>query len=287
MDLSVGDFKAAMFDFDGTITEHGNYRPDQEVVYRLARLALKMPISFCTGRQLESFMEHGFNALMNEIPKNFQEAFLKNLHLVAENGSVGYRFDLDAHEFKEFYRVDWPQEYISRKKLMDQLNEAVSEYGEVYYKKHKIIIVMRTHKHESGDIDAIATYSSKIYDISHKILSEFDKDFINHLHVGDSGIGVVICPANGDKDTGIKMFAEYLKEKRGFDLGENSENIIAIGDRPEPWGNDHYFLKGTYGTPFTVGGIIKGAEHPTPVYNDSGELLKGPDATIYLIDGLL
>lgn len=287
MDLSSFDFKAAMFDFDGTITEHGNYEPDREVAYRLTRLALKMPIAFCTGRQLESFMEHGFQTLMDSIPKNFHEAFLKNLHLIAENGSIGYSYSLDLGEFEEFYRVDWPEKYIERKHLMNQLNEAVSEYGEVYFKKHRIIVVIRTHGHHSGDIGLIAGYSSKIFDICHDVLSEFDEDYMKKLHLGDSGIGVVVCPANGDKDTGIKEFAKFLEKNRGFDLGENAKHIIAIGDRPEERGNDHYFLNGKFGTPFTVDGIVKGAKHPTTVHNESGELIKGPEATVYLIDALL
>lgn len=287
MDLSAFDFKAAMFDFDGTITEPGNYEPDKSVAYRLTRLALKMPIAFCTGRQLESFLDHGFETLMDEIPKKFHKDVLKNLHLIAENGSIGYRFDIEANEFKEFYRVAWPEEYISRKKLMDDLNQAVSEYGAVYYKKHRIVVVIRTHDHSSGDIGLISGSSSKIYDICEKVLSDFDKDFVEHLHIGDSGIGVVICPVNGDKDTGIKMFGQFLEKEYGFDLGENYKKIMAVGDHPEKRGNDHYFLNGSYGTPFTVNVVIEGTKFPTPVYNELGELLKGPLATVYLIDALL
>ena len=60
-------FKAAMFDFDGTLTEKGEYHPPQEIADALVNLSQKMPIGFCTGRQLESFKKHGLSELLKEV----------------------------------------------------------------------------------------------------------------------------------------------------------------------------------------------------------------------------
>ena len=48
-------FKAAMFDFDGTVTEKGSIAPSAEMAKFLYELACRMPIAFCTGRQKSSF----------------------------------------------------------------------------------------------------------------------------------------------------------------------------------------------------------------------------------------
>ena len=71
-------YKAAMFDFDGTITGKGQYYPSAEMVDTLVRLSQIMPIGFCTGRQLESFERHGLDEILQQIDKVKREK-LKHL----------------------------------------------------------------------------------------------------------------------------------------------------------------------------------------------------------------
>lgn len=282
-------FKAAMFDFDGTITEKGQYAPPQQLADALVDLSQKIPIAFCTGRQLESFERRGLNELLEEINDENRDLFLKNLFLFAENGSIGYRFNTDKNDFEEFYRIEWPVNFIDADKLRATLDEDVKEYGSVYYNAHRIVVVIRTRLHdtEDRDVDEVYDLSEKIYEVTIKTLRKFDADFERYVHVGNSGIGVVICPANGDKDTGIKKFAKFLNEKRGLKIDKNAREIMVVGDRPMPGGNDYYFLNGRYGTPFTVGNFDSSQKFPKPVLGAEGKHLLHAEGTLFLISQIL
>lgn len=283
------DFKAAVFDFDGTITEKGVYHPSPEMCDGLFRLSEKMPIAFCTGRQLESFLRHGYEFLLAEIPKEKHADFLGNLHLLAENGSVGYYYDVEVGEFKEFYRADWPGSFYPRDTLMKEVEEAIKGYGDIYYNAHKVIVVMRTkfHDYENRKVEDIYECSGHIYDLALEFLKKIDENFEDFVHLGNSGIGCLICPADGDKDRGIKEFADYLARERGASFGENAREIVVVGDRPQPSGNDYYLLKGDFGTPYTVGCLVENADFPKAVIDDGGKRLLHADGTLFLVNSIL
>ncbi len=281
--------KAALFDFDGTVTEKGNYDPTDEVVRDIISLGLKMPVGFCTGRQLESFMKRGFvvfDRILNSMPSEVRTTFLNNFHLMAENGAIGYKFD---QKFEEFYRVPWPEEKYARLKFMKEIEEEISDLGDVFNNAHRIVTVLRTRVHNDPERDTSEMYrlSSEIYERVIAFLEKYDKDFEKYFHVGNSGIGVVISPADGDKNRGIKEFAELLKAERGIDFAKNYPEVIAIGDRPQKCGNDHYFLNGEFGTPFTVGDVIEDSPFPKLVINKDGKRLMHSKGTQFLIRKIL
>lgn len=283
-------FKAAMFDFDGTLTDKGIYRPSQNVADALVKLSRKMPIGICTGRQLESFIRRGLKSLLEEISSQDRPNFLKNLFLFAENGAVGYRYDVKADKFIEFYKKKWPRSFYDKNKLKKILNEKVKGVGEVYDRAHRVIIVIRTilHDYENKDIDEVYRLSDKIFEIVVKTLKKIAPDYKKYVHVGNSGIGVIICPADADKDQAIKSFADFLNKNRGFDFGEKAREILAVGDQADLNGNDYYFLNGTYGTPYTVGDFTKTNvnKHLKTVINDKGKRLLHSEGTLYLINSL-
>ncbi len=282
-------FKAALFDFDGTVTYEGQFQPAKEMSERLLALSKKMPIGFCTGRQLESFERNGLHYILDVIDPREHQDFLKNMFLFAENGAVGYHYSEEILGFKEFYRVDWPEKFWGKESFKEALVPAVAKFGELYENAHKIVVVIRTkhHHNENRDMNAVYRCSGKIYDETCALLEKFDPHYEDYLHVGNSGIGVVVGPANGDKNVGIKRFAEFLSEKRGLDFGPEFREVLAVGDRPLYGGNDHYFLKGDIGTPYTVGDVVEAAPYPLTVSGSDGERLVNAKATIHLIDGLL
>jgi len=286
---NFGKFKAAMFDFDGTITKKGRPDPEPDVIEALFKLTKKMPIAFCTGRQLESFEKRGLTALLRGIDVSERQAFLENVFLMAENGSIGYYFNTDIDEFEEFYRIEWPEDFINKEEFRNLWAARATEWGLPFYDAHRVIVVMRTilYGKEGADIDEVYRYSRKIYDVAEEILSELSEDFWDYLHVGNSGIGVMVCPASGDKDNGIKKFSEILKEKRNIDSGPNAREILVVGDQAMPGGNDYYFLNGNFGTAFTVGSYGKSKQSPSPVVTKDGERLYNAKGTMYLIDKLL
>lgn len=282
-------FKAVMLDFDGTVTERGVYSPSPETVETLARVAQKIPIGFCTGRELKSFLKRGFSSIVHKIDEERRVKLLENLFLFAENGAFGYEFDNEKGCFEEFYRVDWPDEFICKHELKKQLIPRISEFGEFCENAHEIIAVFRTHLAyvEDRNADDIYSLSSKMYDICLDFLKEFDPDFEKHLHLGNSGIGVVIGPAEGDKDQAILKFSEILRDKRGMDFDDRASEILVIGDSPLPDGNDHYFLKGDFGTPYTVGPEVEGSKFPIPAVKDTGERLYNEKGTVHLLKKLI
>ncbi|MFH1284146.1 MAG: hypothetical protein ABIH78_00980, partial [Candidatus Peregrinibacteria bacterium] len=184
-------FKAAMFDFDGTITEKGEVGPSKKMADMLVALSHKMPIAFCTGRQLESFEKRAIGFLVKEIDSHALQGFFENLYLFAENGAIGYRFNTDLDRFEEFYRVPFPEKFAKRDELMDRLDEAVKGYGEVYREAHRIVVVMRTKLFdvpaEVIDMDEVYELSRKMYKICVSLLKSMDENFEKYLHVGDSG----------------------------------------------------------------------------------------------------
>lgn len=278
-----------MFDFDGTVTERGVYDPGPEMVEVLADLSQKMPLAFCTGRDLGSFVRRGFSSIVKKIDEERRLQFLNNLFLFAENGAFGYAFDRDKSKFVELYKIEWPDEFIPKHELKKQLTPLIKEYGEFCENAHEIVAVMRTHLTEVEDrnIDDVYVLSEKIYLACIDFLKNIDPNFEKYLHVGNSGIGVVIGPADGDKDSAIIRFAKILAEKRNIEFDERASEILVVGDSPLPSGNDHYFLKGDYGTPFTVGPDVDGSEFPRPVLGKNGEKLYHEKGTTHLLKSIL
>lgn len=280
-------FEGFVFDFDGTITEKGVHHPDKEMVEVLARVAQDHPIACCTGRQLESFVRHGLNYFTEGAPKELLPGMLRNLHLMAENGAIGYFYNEDSENFEEFYRSSWPSELIERKNLMDLLNEAVKDYGSVYYEAHQIVVVLRTKLHylkrEERDVNEVYGLSEKLYEIAKAVLYEINPGYEEFVHIGNSGIGVVIGPAKGDKNFGVKQFGEYLVKVRGIQMGTKFRELLIAGDRPQKEGNDHYLLNGEFGTPYTVGTLLPGEQYPLAVFDDQGKRLMHAAGTKFLL----
>jgi len=281
--------KAVMLDFDGTLTEMGAHTPSKEMVKTLVRLSKKMPFAVCTGRNLDSFVRRGLDLFKDQIPAEDLDQFLSQLHLVAENGALGYFYDPKAGEFKQFYEEQWPEKYISRDKLKTEIGELVTSYGELFENAHKVAVVYRTNLYGNEDsvIKEVYKLSRNIYEAAVKYLEEFDPGYEEYLHVGDSGIGVLVIPSNADKDSGIRHFSKYLQEEKGMQLSDNSREIVVIGDRPLPGGNDHFFLNGRDGTAYTVGDMVEGSEFPRAVMGPDGGRLLNSKGTIYLLNQLI
>ncbi|MBI5754146.1 HAD hydrolase family protein [Candidatus Peregrinibacteria bacterium] len=282
-------FKAAMFDFDGTLTEKGENYPPKEVADALVNLSQKMPIGFCTGRQLESFKARALSHLLEQVNEEEKPRFIKNLYLFAENGALGYDFDSTKNDFEEIYRVKWPEEFIEREKLRSILNEEIKEYGQILYNAHEIVVVMgsKYYYEENPNIDKVYELSGKIYEITLKVLAKINPEYERFVHVGNSGIGVLISPAQGDKDSAIEKFGQFLEQTRGLNFEKDYRDVLVAGDSAQVGGNDFYFLNGRFGTPFSVGEILPQNSSLQSIFDDAGNRLLHADGTLKLIKSLL
>ncbi len=277
-----------MFDFDGTVTDKGVNVPDQEMADLIVDLAQVMPVSFCTGRELSSFKKRALIPLLAEIAPEKKDSFLKNLFLIAENGAIGYDYSEQKGDFEEFYRVDWP-EVLDRAELQKRLTEECKQLGEVFYKHHEVVVVTRAGLKPVGEIpiEKVYAYSAEIYDKTHEIMGELCPDYGQYFHIGNSGLGVLVCPAEGDKDHGIEMFGQILQRQRGMVFEKDYRDIFVVGDSPLPGGNDYHFLKGRLGTPYTVGAEVKNTDYPLVVKDEVGNILNNATGTKFLINSLL
>lgn len=272
-----------MFDFDGTVTCKGTPVPSKKMIKTLIKTALKVPIAFCTGRQISSFIKHGLSEILAEIKPEHKKDFLKNLFLISENGSIGYFFNDKTNDFKEFYRAKWPNKFMDRKKFIELENKTISKFGAVLT-SHRIVAVSTAHYHKQLPIDKLYGFSNKIYKEIKKMLKKINPHYEKYVHIGNSGIGVIVCPANADKDRGIAEFAKYLKRKRGLKIGKKAREILVIGDSAKKDGNDYYFLKGKYGTPFTVGEFNEKRKYPQITRDKNGKKLMYEKGTNYLLE---
>lgn len=274
-----------MMDFDGTVTKKGSVFPSKKMIHILIETAKKMPIAFCTGRQLESFLKRGLSAILKEIDPSEKKDILSNMFLVGENGSMGYFFDKKIGKYKEFYRAKWPDRFLTKKKFKKMIEDKIVDYGELI-NEHRVVIVMRAHHTELSPIRDVYGKSAKIFEVCEKSLTEYGKNYEKYLHLGDSGIGVIVCPAKGDKDAGIEKFAKFLTKKRGIKFSKNFKEILVIGDSAKKGGNDYYFLQGRYGSPFTVGYYDKKLSFPKPVLDSKRKRLLHDRGTIHLLDNI-
>ncbi|MBP9771292.1 HAD-IIB family hydrolase [Candidatus Gracilibacteria bacterium] len=283
------NFKAAMFDFDGTLTEKGHHSPSKEIADALVNLSQKMPIGFCTGRQLESFERRALSKLLEHVSDEERPRFMENLYLFSENGAIGYDFNPAIKDFEEIYRIEWPSEFIDREKLRTILNEEVKEYGEILYNAHKIVVVMGTkfYYEDKPAIDKVYELADKIYEIVIEVLKKINPDYSKYVHVGNSGIGVIISPANGDKDEAVEQFGKFLSENRGMKFDAKYSEILTAGDSAQVGGNDFYFLSGRFGTPYSVGEILPDNPKLQSVKDENGKRILHSKGTLKLIQTLL
>lgn len=281
-------FKAAMFDFDGTITEKGVNAIDQGVMEEFARLLRRgFPIAICTGRQLDSFKRR-IKTLHDYLEKHGGTDSLKNLYLLGENGALGYYFDPKTKRYRVFHEASWPVDF-PKEKFAKGLYKATKKIARAL--DHKIPIVLRP---DDMELDIHDTYkvSGEIYDLTRAYIKKFPyKNIKKIIHLGNSGLGCLICPANGDKDTAIKAFHDFLRDKRGVKFSEHDKRlreIMVVGDNPQKGGNDYYFLNGRYGTAFSVCERCheKFFGMPYLVRGDEGHLLFNSKGTLYLLKHL-
>ena len=281
-------FKALMVDFDGTITEKGVNQIDPGIVKEFARLLkADFPVAICTGRQLDSFKRR-IKPLHEYLEKHRLLSKLKNLYLIAENGAIGYYYDPTTKRYKIFHKADWPKDF-PKKKFETGLIKATKKFARLL--DHKIPIVLRPKDMELNVHDTYKM-SDEIYKSILKYIKKFPyKNTRKIMHVGNSGLGCLVCPANADKDSGIKAFHDFLFTKRDVQFNKKDKHIreiIVVGDNPQKGGNDHYFLNGKYGTAFSVCERCreKFFKMPYLVRDEKGKLLFNNKGTLFLVKRL-
>jgi hypothetical protein len=271
------EYIGCVFDVDGTLTVRGQGVIPAVLHGTLAKMCMLIPMAICSGRKLMSVYEKiapVFGASGN--PDYCQSNWI----FLCENGSLGYYFDTAEKKYKEFFRVPYPYGEDHRERLFAELCHLLD--GKTSHVcKDEIGLVFHPINPSDPDHAAAAARSHEIEKIIAAHLQKVDPKRL--LAIGDSGIGCNVYPLYGDKENGLKEFGKFLHEKRGINLSNNLQELIVIGDRPQPNGNDETFLRAKFGTPFTVGEAHPTNLLPLPVYDESGTILYGPEGTAYIL----
>lgn len=263
-------FKAVAFDIDGTLTNLAKITIPQKLLIKLGDLIGKVPIAICSGRDID----HIKNKVEQICSASYKEKSGREKYFViCENGASSYAFNCKTNEYKEIFRIPWPDEVISMDAMVSLLKKKFPFKLVVKAREGSIILHFHAWLYVIPKLifhmSALALFA-----IKHLLKKEgLDKYF----EVQDSGIGNIIIPKESGKGKAIKRWSEYL--------GIALKDIAVIGDMPGDGKNDSEFLCGRYGVAFTVGKSTDRI-YPLPVYNKEGRRLYGPHGTLELLSTL-
>lgn len=272
-------YTACIFDIDGTLTVRGDEFIPAFLQPKLADLSMTVPMAVCTARRLQHAHDKLAPLFIHAVDPVRCQA---NWMLVCENGAVGYVFDVQRKKYRECYREFYPYPEEVRSALFNHMNKRLE--GKLSASFMNVVSMVFRPPLEGLSSEEVLQRSHEIALVIQRELPQFDPKGL--LSVGDSGIGANVFLKNSNKERGILEFARSIAASHGFRISPEAREIVAIGDQPEPLGNDETFLDGHYGTPFTVGNTHPQNLLPLPVFDLGGKILNGPEATLFLLEQL-
>ena len=273
-------YVGCVFDVDGTLKARGEKFIPAFMLDNLAKLSMQIPMALSTGRNLHLAYEKIAPVFTHADDPVYCQL---NWFLICENGSIGYYYEQVEKKYKEMYRVAYPYDENHRQMLLNKIKSALEgKISEAYL--NNISIVFSPLSRGQADPETVKADSAAIARIAKGIVRDLDPK--GALLVGDAGLAINIYPREGNKEHGLYELAKFLKEKRGINVDTEIKDLVCFGDQPQPGGNDEVFLNGHYGTPFTVGDVHPVNLLPLPVYDEAGNIIKGPEATLGLITRL-
>ena len=274
------NYSACLFDIDGTLTHRGDEFIPAYLSEFLAEISMRVPMGVCTARIFPQAYEK-LAPLFKRAPN--PELCQSQWVLVCENGGIGYFYDSSQKKYKEFFRTTYPYDENYRKTIFGSLNKVLEGKLQTSF-MGEISMIFRPLRFDDPDRIALAERSREIAKIIEDVLRSLDPK--NALRCADSGIGVTVYPRTADKPNGTLEFAKYLQQRVDTSIDEKASQIIVMGDRPGPFGNDEAFLDGTLGTPFSVGELYPDRLLPLPVFDEKDAILQGPEGTLTLLKRL-
>lgn len=272
-------YYAICLDIDGTLTIPNTKRIDDRAIKQIIELLKKkVPIVFITGRG-----ETGLNDLKKDIyirikmDENITDDDMKRIYALTNDGarlflSVGCTYD-------DFLSKS---EYISTNDELSQLNTF-----------NEIIKKVKNDSDIGKCFEITYSEDSKTNQIINvRIIVEADNEYISDL-LFDNVENIILS----DKFKGLHITRGFYKKKSVIQIGtatkdiaiERAERIIGvpkdsmirIGDCGDKKGNDYAMLNCSQG--YSVDKTSGSTKSCFPIIDDYGNVLKGVDATIYLM----
>jgi HAD superfamily hydrolase (TIGR01484 family) len=261
-------YKAAAFDVDGTLTEFAKFTIPDDLLATMEKIPLDIPLVLCTGRPID-FLSGKMEMICNST-RNPEEQ-RRRWWIIAENGGAGYTYNAKIEEYEMFFEVKWPSEVIEMEVLAAHLKDKLGWNIKILQRAYTLVVIYPKWMYLFPRF-----VKARSLMVSKKITTLLKKRGLGKAFTAqNSGLGTLIVPKASGKGNAIKRFAK--------ELGIPMKQVLCVGDSPQAGGNDEDFLAGHFGTPFTVGPVLK-KTYPLPVLNDQHIHLSGPKGTKYLLD---
>lgn len=260
------DYKAAAFDVDGTLTEFAKFTIPDYLLATLEKIPLDVPLVLCTGRPLD-FIKAKMDSICNAT-RNPEEQ-RRRWWIIAENGGAGYYYDPQSEGYVQFFSVDWPEE-VDMDTMSAHMKDKLGWHIKTLERDQSLVVIYQKWMYLFPRFVRIE--SRRIWGRIRTLLKRRGWDTL--LSAQNSGLGTLIIPKTSGKGRAIQRLARKLNVPM--------KQILCVGDNPQPGGNDEDFLSGQFGTPFTVGKVIK-KNFPLPVLDERHVHLTGPQGTNELL----
>lgn len=272
-------YNAVCFDIDGTLTSKGSKNIDDRAIDMITNLLIKkVPIVFITGRG-----ETGLADLKNDIylriknSENITDDDMKRIYVLTNDGArLFYSNEISQEKFLD------NDTYIATKEELNQLlaidkiikeirNKLVSSnYFDITYSKDlKTNQILNVRMVFNTNNDKII---NSVFDNINEYITNYNLNSI-HLMRGVYKTSSVIQVGTTTKDKAIERTEKII--------GVPQNSMIRIGDCGDIRGNDYEMLNCNQG--YSVDKTNGSLDSCFPVFDHDGNVLKGVDATLYLV----
>ena len=267
-------YNAVCLDIDGTLTEKGSNNIDKRIIDKIIDLLNnRVPIVFITGRgetglgELKELLTSSLNSL------NIENKDYERIFALTNDGARLFMSSKENLFSDSSYLIDVNEinilKYISQKLEKSINDEFIKKICHIGYSTNllnndilNVRIIMDSTKEEDY-IYIKKLLNDLIYPYTNLIISE-----------GIYKDKVVFQLGFSRKDNAIQKTEDIL--------GIPKNSMLRIGDCGHIDGNDYYMLNCPQG--FSVDKCNDSNDSCFPIINENGEVIKGVDATVYLLD---
>jgi phosphomannomutase len=226
--------KLIAFDLDGTLAESKSVA-DESMLELLGRLLDKFQVCIISGGKFLQFEKQILNHLQTE------PAQLGRLHLMPTCGTRYYAYDLPKKDWNLVYAEDFTE--AEKKKIIEALNKGFDDlgyrekkvYGETIEDRGSQVTFSVLGQDIVDELGPVGVKKKEAWDPDNSKKNEL-RDYIAPLipefEVRVGGVTSIDVTKKGiDKAYGMKKLMEILSISK--------QDILFIGDRVQPGGNDY------------------------------------------------
>ncbi len=272
-------YNAVCFDIDGTLTEPNKKTIDKRAIEMIAELLKrKIPVVFITGRGesgLKDLKDDIYDSLKNNFNVNNKE--FSRMYVLTNDGARLFFTSKDDKD--DILKNDI---FISTEDELDELkkfNDNIIEYLKVN-SLSSICNITYSRDTKSGKILNIRI----VFSVTNNQLIDSVFDVINSI-IKDNNLNSICISRGIYKDKNVVQIGTAKKEiaieKAEKIIGVPQKSMIRVGDCGDIRGNDYSMLNCEQG--YSVDKVNESNDSCFPIITDDGKILKGIDATLYLI----